>query len=91
MKPLSERGRQALQELIDLWNQAVSEPVPQDMLDKLNELGGIVWSGDPDEVFDIMETLDANQEHTWAFQMGGLWIDDTRFEPGSRISLEGLK
>ena len=39
MKPLSSRGQQALQELIDLWSATLREEIPQDMrvlLDKLS-------------------------------------------------------
>lgn len=38
MKPLSPRAAQALRELMDLWNRALSEPVPQDMLDLVGKL-----------------------------------------------------
>ena len=38
MKPLSPRTEQALRELVDLWNRALLEPVPQGMLKTLERL-----------------------------------------------------
>lgn len=38
MKQLSPRTAQALRELVEHWNRALQEPVPQDMLDRLAKL-----------------------------------------------------
>lgn len=38
MKQLTPRTAQALRELMEHWNRALSEPVPQDMLELVKKL-----------------------------------------------------
>jgi hypothetical protein len=47
----------------------------------------MIWRVDPGEVFVIAEALDVKQAHSWAYQMGRLWVDDRSFGPGEKVEL----